>query len=217
MRTSTSTLAMRTTVGLLALFVIDASPASADRGDGAYQRVDRGMTFSLVAGATATSGGDTWRGGLAAELRARVLDAAGPVVALRWGPEASEYVFFGIELRPLFPALFLLDLSTGNEWFDLFVQSFGVELGAVWWPRDGAGVGLGVGLAIDVPLVLPQRGTFRGLALRLSARRVDGTSTFQSAPEVDRSEWTLIAALSLSLGVPLAFISSDEDPASIRR
>ncbi len=68
-----------------------------------------------------------------------------------------------------------------------------------------------------MPLILPRQGTFRGLALRLSARRVDGTPAFQAAPEMDRSEWTLIAGLSLSLGVPLAYISADDDPASIRR
>ncbi|MAQ19826.1 MAG: hypothetical protein CMN30_34115 [Sandaracinus sp.] len=189
----------------LALVALAATTAAADDGDGLYDRFDRDLTLAMnVGGGVVLAGGDA-RPTLAADLRLRVIDTAGPVVAMRYGSDGRTghgHVLVGVELRPFFPALFLLDLSTGNEWVDLFVQSFGIELGAALFPfDDDFGVGLGVGLSIELPLLMPSRtsGTFQSIALRLAARRIDGTPSFRATPDQDRSEWTLMATLSFAL------------------
>lgn len=180
--------------------------AQADDGDGVYDRFDRDLTIAADVGGGVVLDGVDPRATLTADLRFRIIDAAGPAIGLRWGPadgpgSGHGHVFVGVELRPLFPALFLLDLSTGNEWVDLFVQSFGIELGAALFPfDDDFGVGLAVGLSIAVPLLLPSKttGPFQSISLRLGGRRVDATASFQGTPEIDRSEWTVSAALSFA-------------------
>ena len=178
----------------------------ADEGDGVYDRFDRDLTVAADLGGGVVLDGADPRATAIVDLRFRIIDAAGPAFGLRWGPAGDVgsghgHVFAGVELRPLFPALFLLDMSTGNEWLDLFVQSFGIELGAALFVfDDDFGVGLAVGLSIQVPLLLPSwtNGPFQSIALRLGARRVDATTSFQGAPELDRSEWTISAALSFA-------------------
>lgn len=193
-------------------------PAHAEDGpgDGAYHRLDRPLKFSLSAGPAWQTNGEASSFGLSVDARARVFNAAGPVVALEWSPERA-YAFVGVEVRPLFPALFLLDLSSGHQWLDLFIQSVGVELGAVFSLDPSRGVGLGAGVSLTVPLVLPSAGVFGGVGLRLAARRVDGTATFQSGPEIDTSEWTLSATLEVVLGARLRAVSSDDSPPGLRR
>lgn len=189
--------------------------AQADAGDGLYDRFDRDLTIATDLGGGVVLDGVDPRATLTADVRFRIIDAAGPAFGLRWGPAGSSgsghgHVFVGVELRPFFPALFLLDLSTGHEWVDLFVQSFGIELGAALFPFDGDfGVGLAVGLSLSIPLLLPSktRGTFQSISLRLGARRVDATAAFQGTPEVDRSEWTVGAALSFAFAARLGAAS----------
>lgn len=197
---------LRGPVALLVLASL-SSAAQAQRGDGVYRRWDHDVTFALEAG------GGLWLDGGAAEpavqvaLRARVADAAGPVLAYRWtGGDDGDALFVGVEIRPLWPAIFLTDNATGREWLDLFLQSFAVELGASIVPLGTSGergVALGIGLSLDLPLLLPTRtsGAFRGLALRLGARRVDATPGFASTPDMrDRSGWLITAGLTASLG-----------------
>lgn len=189
--------------------------AHADDGDGVYDRFDRDLTIAADVGGGVVLDGVDARATMTADLRFRIIDAAGPAIGLRWGPaddvgSGHGHVFIGVELRPLFPALFLLDLSTGNEWVDLFVQSFGIELGAALFPfDDDFGIGLAVGLSMSVPLLLPSRttGPFQSISLRLGARRVDATASFQGAPEVDRSEWTISAALSFAFAARIGAAS----------
>ena len=45
------------------------------------------------------------------DLRARYLDTAGVVVAPEWRPGGRSRVVFGVDVRPLFPARFLIDAS----------------------------------------------------------------------------------------------------------
>lgn len=195
------------TGALVVLFLAWPALAQADDGDGVYDRFDRDLTIAADLGGGVVLDGVDPRATLTADFRFRIIDAAGPAIGFRWGPAGPSgsghgHVFVGVELRPLFPALFLLDLSTGNEWVDLFVQSVGIELGAALFPFDeDFGVGLAVGLSISVPLLLPSRtsGTFQSIALRLGARRVDASASFQGSPDVDRSEWTISAALSFAL------------------
>ena len=207
-------------LGALAIAVLGSSTAAADDGDGLYDRFDRDLTVAIGAGGGVVFDGADVRPTLAADVRLRVIDTAGPVVAMRWsadGRSGHGYVLLGVELRPFFPALFLLDLSIGNEWVDLFVQSFGVELGAALFPFDeDFGVALGVGLSVELPLLMPSRtrGTFQSIALRLAARRIDGTSSFQDTPVADRSEWSLLATLAFALSAHIGI--ADWEPARYR-
>ncbi len=199
------------------VLIATLAPAAvhADDGDGLYGRFDRDLTIATDVGGGVVLDGVDPRATLTADLRFRIVDSAGPAIGLRWGPAGDSgsghgHLFVGVELRPFFPALFLLDLSTGNEWVDLFVQSFGLELGAALFPFDGDfGVGLAVGLSLSIPLLLPSttQGTFQSIALRLGARRVDATAAFQGTPEVDRSEWTVSAALSFAFAARLGSAS----------
>lgn len=202
---------LRSTAALALIACLAPALAHADDGDGVYDRFDRDLTIATDVGGGLVLDGVDPRPTLTADLRFRIIDAAGPAIGLRWGPAGADgsghgHVFVGVEIRPLFPALFLLDLSTGNEWVDLFVQSLGLEIGAALFPFDGDfGVGLAVGLSLAIPLLLPSktRGTFQSIALRLGARRVDATATFQGAPTEDRSEWTVSAALSFAFAAHL--------------
>ena len=201
--------AMRTAALLLALAssLIAVSRARADGpGDGLYGRFDSDFTLAVGVG-----GGATWRqepdaghavhGTAVADARLLVLDAAGPFLSARWGPHAGAYVLAGVELRPLFPALFLLNLSTGHEWVDLFVQSLSVELGAAMLPLSGdLGVGLAVGLGVEVPLLVPTRFA-QGLSLRIGARRITAGPGDRNGPDRRASEWSLLTSLVIKTSV----------------
>jgi hypothetical protein len=208
---------MSRAVAVVLLVVLGASaPAAADGpGDGLYDRFDRDLTVALVAGGGVVLDGVDPRPTLVAELRSRIIASSGPMVALRWsGGEAGDppnsgrgHLLVGVEIRPFFPAIFLLNLSLGHEWWDLFLQSFAVEVGAALFPFDDElGVGLGVGLSIELPLLLPSKtsGAFQSIALRVGVRRVDGSPAFQGTPDSrDASEWTLMASLSFALSARL--------------
>lgn len=208
----------------LAGATLGASPARADGpGDGIYRRFDTDLALHLAAGGGAWLDGAEARATTLVELRARVVDAAGPFVAFQGAPDAPGVLVAGIELRPLWPALFLVNRFTGHEWLDLFLQSLSVELGVAVLPLGGPdaldaerGLGLAVGLGVDVPLVLPSRtqGAFRGLALRLMARRGDATPGYRAAPEErDLSHWTIGATLGASFGVG---VRASDEPARYR-
>jgi len=200
-------------VGAWAVEVGPARASADGPGDGLYDRFDRDLTIAADLGGGAVLDGVDPRGTLTADLRFRIIDTAGPAIGLRWGPDGGSghgHLFVGVELRPFFPALFLLDLSTGHEWLDLFVQSFGLELGAALFAfDDDFGVGFAVGVSLSIPLLLPSktRGAFQSIALRLGARRVDATAAFQGTPVVDRSEWTVSAALSFAFAARLGSAS----------
>lgn len=194
-------LAIASALGLALLALAPAGALADGRGDGAYGRLDEDLTLSFVAGGGATwpSAGDT-QGSLVAEFRARFYDAAGPVVGLRWSPD-SEHVFVGLELRPLWPGLFLMDMSTGHRFLDLTLQSLSVELGAAVTPLgSGRGVGFAWGLGLEMPMG-PSDWLPGGFWLRFAVRRVRAPASWQAAPDGGASEWTLSSALVLRFGV----------------
>ena len=125
-------------------------------GDGVYGRFDSDLSLQLDVGAGVVRSHAS-AASMVAELRGRVIDAAGLVLAFDGAPSGPDHVFIGLELRPLWPALFLMDASTGHERWDLMLESLGVELGAGLTPLgDGLGVGLSWGVGFEVPLVLPE-------------------------------------------------------------
>jgi len=198
---------------LLAIAAIGmaANTARADgSGDGVYRRFDTDLTFQLDVGAGVLSAGADGPS-LVAELRARIIDAAGLVVALDSAPRGQDHLFVGVELRPFWPALFLMDRSSGHERWDLMLESLGVELGAGITPLgDGLGVGLSWGVGVEVPLILPE--TFaRGVWLRLGARHQSVRSSTAGAPNSGQDTWLAYVTLALRGGLNLGF-SSWETP-----
>lgn len=191
-------------LAFVAFFTSLTSAAHAQDGDGAYERWDSYVTVEVTAGALATTRDGEWHLGPVAELRTRILDAAGPFVAFQWDSFGEGTLVAGIELRPLWPALFLLDASIGREWVDLFVQSISVELGAAFLPlgADDPGVAFAWGAAIDLPLLVPSRAPapLQGLGLRLQLRRIRVDGRALEAPDASDA-WSIGATLRASFGL----------------
>jgi len=181
------------------------SPALAEgRGDGVYGRFDSDLSLQVDLGAGFTRASDT-SASFVAELRARVVDAAGLVLALDAAPSGPDHLFIGLELRPLWPALFLMDHSSGHERWDLLLESLGIEIGVGLTPLgDGLGVGLSWGIGLEVPLILPE--TFaQGVWLRLGARHQDVQLSDAAAPNSGQDAWLAYVALALRGGLDLGF------------
>lgn len=185
-------------------------PGPASPADGLYGRFDGDLVLSVgVSGGPVFDRG--FRGGLVElDLRARYLDAAGLVVAPAWFhdpafplreaiDDGAGRLFVGLEVRPFFPARFLLDLWTGSRWTDLLIDSIGVELGVVVGPFGAPGTSDGVafawGAGVELPLLTSDQ-LAHGLRLRLAVRRVTSRSGDQAGPEGERhSDWTLLTGL----------------------
>ncbi len=214
-----------TLVALIGWFATQGAHAQED--DAVYRRLDTDATLALGVGAGAVLGNDASEGNAAGaavvEARLRILDAAGPVLAYRWSHAAGGHLAVGVEVRPLWPMLWLIDKPTRVEWVDLLVQSLGVELAAVLLPLGqpsdvdvNPGVALSVGVAFEIPLVVPSRvrGVSRGVFLRLAARRIDATRRFRStSADRDLSEWSLNATLQITLGLD---VGADAEPPRYR-
>ena len=181
-----------------------AGSADAQRGDGVYHRWDRDFTLSVSAGAGVDRrAGETSFSGVA-EARLRVLDTAGPVIAGRFSSRSS--LFVGIELRPLFPALFLIDKPISIEFWDLLVQSISVELGVAYAFDPPRGFAFAYGFGLEIPLVLPSKwsreGAAEGVWLRLSARRISSSRRRHGEELVGtEGEWSVMAQLAIKFGL----------------
>ncbi len=188
-------------VGSILLFCSFGASASAQRqGDGLYGRWDRGLTLALGAGP-----GVTWLNrkadpNVVAEGRFLVADAAGVVLSGRWGPNSGQHLFLGVDLRPLFPALFFLYKQTWVEFVDLLLQSIFFEIGPAFLLDGNRSTGLGVGFGFGLPLYRPLT-TVRGLWLRIAARYVNADPSYRNTqPSSDRTRWTLYATFVVRLG-----------------
>jgi hypothetical protein len=192
--------ALAITASGLALSLALSTQARAQDGDGAYGRLDGDLALSA-----GVNGGvvlddrvhPAVTGSASLELRARILDSGGLFAAGEWRPEGDSRVIVGVDLRPLFLARFLLGLETGMQWFDLLLDSIGVEVGAAVGPFDhDLGVSLAIGFGLDVPLYLPPR-TSGGVFLRLGARYVTASALDQAAPGGGTTDWVLLAGLNV--------------------
>jgi hypothetical protein len=175
-----------------------AGRAHAQQGDGAYGRLDGDLALSA-----GVNGGvviddrvhPAPTGSVSLELRARILDSGGLFAAGEWRPEGDSRVIVGVDVRPFFLPRFLLGLESGFQWFDLLLDSIGVDIGAAMGPFDhDAGVGLAIGFGLDVPLFLPER-TSGGVFLHLGARYVTASAFDQVAPLGGTTDWVLLAGL----------------------
>lgn len=202
----------RRVVGIVGALVLASAavPARADDGDGLYGRFAGDLSLAIVGGggATVTAGADP-RGAVVGSLHARFVDAAGPFVAARWVAGGGANLVAGVELRPLFLALFLRNLWTGSELFDRTVQSIALELGAAYGPLDeDPGFALALGLSLEVPITSSDDGT-RDLSLRLGSRHVRARAEDRAGPDDGFADWTLYAALVLTGRVDTGLASWD--------
>ncbi len=187
---------------ILVLSSFGAQASAQRQGDGLYGRWDRGLTLALGAGGGATWLDKTADPSIVGEARFLVADAAGAVLSGRWGPGSGQHLFLGVDLRPLFPALFFLYKQTWNEFADLLLQSIFFEIGPAFLLDGERSVGLGVGFGFGLPLYRPLT-TVRGLWLRIATRYVNADPSFRNTqPAVDRTRWTLYATFVLRLGFP---------------
>jgi len=200
---------------ILVLSSLGASASAQRQGDGLYGRWDRGLTLALGAGPGATWLNREADPNLIGEARFLVGDMAGVVLSGRWGPDSGQHLFLGVELRPLFPALFFLYMQTWNEFADLVLQSIFFEIGPAFLLDGSGSVGLGVGFGFALPLYRPLT-TLRGLWLRIAARYVNGDPSYRNTqPSSDGTAWTLYTTFVVRLGFKANL--SRREPARYRR
>lgn len=171
-----------------------ATPANAQTGDGVYGRLDSSTSVVFGAGASLETG--SWDAAALLDARIRVFDCAGLATSLTLAPDTRARMFTGVELRPFFPGLFLQSMSTGRQFVDLFVQSFGVELGAEVALAKGTSVGFVWGLSIEIPILSPERFA-HGLGLRLGMRHTAIFGDSRPNPAADASSYRLYALLAI--------------------
>jgi len=188
-------------VGSILVLSTFGSSARAQRGgDGLYGRWDRGLTLALGVGPGATWISREADISIVGEARFLVADVAGLVLSGRWSPNSDQHLFLGVDLRPLFPALFFLYKQTWNEFADLMLQSVYLELGVGFLLDGDRSTGLGVGFGFGIPIYRPLT-TLRGLWFRIGARYINANPSHRNTElNVDRSEWTLYVTFVVRLG-----------------
>lgn len=186
-----------TAVVVVALGAHAGTAHAADETDTSYGRIDGDLSGSLGIGATLGPRGPR----AAADLRLRYLWTAGLFATYEDGPlfgsssEPRRAFATGIELRPLFLARWLQGLETGNGYIDLTIDSFGLELGAVFAEPVGRSFGsrpgLQAGIGLQIPVIPHATGPVIGLHggarwsdAALAGRPIDGPA--------DRSIYLLV-------------------------
>lgn len=199
----------------IALLVLLAPAAAQAQGDGAYGRFDGDLIVDLALGGGVgivdDAGSPAALGAATASARLRYLDAAGVVAELEWRPDGASRVMLGVDLRPLFLPRFFLGAIAGDRYWDILIDSIGLDLGVALTPLDGTiGVALAVGFGLDVPLVFFGRGADL-LGIRLSARHVAALETDRLGPDGGVSDWFAGAALVLRLQASVGAASWERD------
>ena len=172
---------------------------SAQDGDGVYGRLSGDLALSAGIGGGVVYADRQrvaeWTGEATVELRARILDMAGLLLAGEWRPEGDDRVIVAADIRPLFFARWLLGASLHQSWGDLLVDSIGLDLGAAIGPFEtGAGAALAIGFGLDVPIYFPPN-LDPGIFLHLGARHAVASATDQLAPTGGTADWTILAVL----------------------
>jgi hypothetical protein len=182
----------RSTAALLVALL--APPAAASAQDGAYGRLDGDLTLEGAAGGGATYEADEWSGAALAELRMRYVDVAGLMVGGEYRPDGASRLLLMADLRPLFLVRFLTNASFGDRYWDVWLDSFGLDLGVAFAPLgDGIGAALAVGFGFDVPLVFFDG--YAGMSLRLFGRHVAALASDRLGPNGGLNDWVAGALL----------------------
>ena len=185
---------MRRALGIIAAssgaLVLAATTAHAAPGDGAYGRLKGDVTLVLGVGGGVVAKSD--RKLVSGDLRLRYLDAIGAAFIYE---EADAFKSSGsvehgdlhrsfitaLEIRPLFPIRFFKNMESKQRFFELVLDSIGLELGTVWAVREGNATrrpGWLLGLGVEVPIVAAATGPWLRFAtsVRWSPERLDGVA-----------------------------------------
>lgn len=175
-------------------------------GDGIHGRLDGDVVLSAAIGTGAAFFGDgVWVGTL--ELRARYLDSAGVFVAPEVRLYADPRILIGVDFRPLFFARLFRGLSARHAWWDLVVDSIGIDLGVVLVPiGDHTGVGFVLGTGVDLPIAV-DRGA--GLYLRLGTRWAHALLEDSNGPPESVSDLSVFVALGWRFAVDAAIAAAE--------
>ena len=174
--------------------------AHAQHGDGLYARWDYDLAVMTEVGAGGARWDDDWSLTLNGGVHALFFGVGGPMVAARWADGAvPEHLIVGVDVRPLFPALFFLYKPTWHEFWDLFIQSFSIELGAAFVFADTTDVGFSAGFAFEVPLF--RRDAHR-VALRAATRRIKAPASFLGVNRT-ATEWSVRGGLVWYVGTDI--------------
>lgn len=140
-----------------------------DGPDTSHGRIDGDIEASAALGAAFGPRGPR----AAVDLRLRYLWTAGIFATYEDGPflgssaEPRRAFAGGVELRPLFFAKWLQGKESGNAYFDLTLDSFSLELGAVFLEPAGSPFaskpGLQAGIGFQVPILPRATGPVIGL------------------------------------------------------
>ena len=189
----------------LALLLVLVAPslapslAEAQDGDTVYGRFDGDLVLSAGIGGGVAIGDRQHdvTGTTTIELRGRLLDTGGLVVAAEWRPEGDSRIVVAVDLRPLFLIRFLLAQQSGDRYLDLFVDSIGIDLGAAITPlAEDVGLALAVGWGLDVPIWVPER-MEGAISLRLAGRYVGAHLTDQHGPPGGIDDVAILAVLNV--------------------
>lgn len=189
-------------LALIALAV--PSPAAAQ--DGAYGRLEGDLTLEISGGGGATYEAAAWSGAAVLEARMRYVDMAGLMIGGEYRPDGASRVLLMADVRPVFLARFLTNNSFGDRYWDVFVDSIGLDLGVAFAPLDDRfGAALAVGFGVDVPLVFFSDG-YDGMSLRLFGRHVAALASDRLGADGGLNDWVAGALLvfrgHVSTGLP---------------
>ncbi len=210
---------MRVFVSLLSMCLcLAARPAAADDVRAVHGRLDHDLVLTAALGGGVALNDRVHAdptGSASLELRMRLVDMAGLLVAAEWRPEGDSRVILAADVRPLFLARWILGGSLHREYLDLLLDSIGIDLGAAFGPfDDDAGVALVIGFGFDIPLYIAPHAD--GLFLRVGARHVTAGVTDQLAPRGGTSDWLLYLAFGGRFSVATGVVSWEPDRYEVR-
>jgi hypothetical protein len=171
-------------LGALCIGVQPTSASAAERNgaDGSHGRFDGDLAMAAAAGVTIGPRGLR----ATSDLRLRYLSTAGIFASYEDGPamgsnaDPRRALALGLELRPLFFARWATDREIGSPRLDLFIDSFGLELGVAFAQPEGARFGarpaLQLGIGVELPIFPRASGPFVALhgGARCSAAALSG-------------------------------------------
>jgi len=206
---------MRSALLAALVLTICCSPASAQvraprrADDGVYGRFSSDLAISFGVHGGAVLGDPVLANtrptdailSVSADVRLRVLDSAGIVIAPEWRPNGSSRLFAGIDVRPGFFTRFLYSLTARDRYVDLFFDSIGADIGAVVFAPNGrVSFAFSVGFGCEIPLWVPEDLT-GAFALRLGARWVGAGANDVFGPAQHVDDWTVSAGLLIRFSV----------------
>ncbi|QQR90279.1 MAG: hypothetical protein IPJ88_00545 [Myxococcales bacterium] len=187
--------AIKTHYGVsLCLFWLISASALAAEGDGLYGRLDGDFAYSIAAGAGLELN-EEHRGFAVADLRLRYLDSIGLVAAAEMRASDEYHLISALDLRPLFLWRFFTNRSSQERYIDLWIDSFGLEIGTVTVLSEGeAALGLVLGTGFDLPILLGKGSS--GLFIRFGFRYQHGLGSEHAGSLSTFDDFTSYALLS---------------------